>query len=144
MARPALATLGDLETLLGRAVEDSAQALARLGRASALVRAYAGRTWLDDDGTLTDVPEEIAGVVAGMVERGERNPEGITQESVGEYQRSLGADAAQRIYLDKNDKLIIDAAIGRPTGGLGTITTTRGPIETASVALPPGMDVAGW
>lgn len=137
MARPALATIDDLEALLGAPVTDPLQALKRLERASAIVRAYAGRTWLDDEGNLLDVPDDIPGVVAGMVERAQRNPDGVTQQSVGEYQLSYGADAAQRIYLDKQDKAIIDAAVGRT--GLGTITTTRGDIETRTVAVPGRM-----
>lgn len=139
MARPALATIDDLEALLGRPVADALQTVARLDRASAIVRAFAGRTWLNDDETaLADVPSEIPGVVAGMVERAERNPFAATQQSAGEYQVSFGSDAAKGIYLDANDKLIIRSAIGASTSGIGVIPTTRGPIETRRITGPHG------
>jgi len=138
VARPALATLADLEALLGRTVADSTQSLARLDRASAIVRAFAGRTWLNDDETeLVDVPADIPGVVAEMVVRAERTGS-ATQQSAGEFQVSYGADAARGIYLTADDKLIIRAAIGAASSGIGVLSTTRGPLETGNVAGPYG------
>lgn len=136
MARPALATVDDLERLLGEDVgeEESAtyiQATARLEQASAIVRAFSGETWLDDSGDLSGVPDDIPGVVAGMVERASRNPAGVVQEQAGPFARSFGSDAAQRIYLSKMDRLVIRAAIG--STGVRTIGTTRGNLETSDV-----------
>lgn len=139
MARPALATLDDLEALLGSSVDDPTQALARLGRASDIVRAFAGVTWLNEDETeLENVPSAISGVVAGMVERASLNPTGVTQEVAGEFSRSYGPDASQRIYLDWNDKLVIRDAIGASTSGIGVLTTTRGVVETRDVTVASG------
>lgn len=135
MARPALATADDLEVLLGQPPTNVAGAEALLARASAIVRAYAGQTWLDDDESeLVDVPGDIPGVVAGMVERATRNPDGITQEQAGPFARSFGPEAAQRLYLDKWEKLVVRAAAGIPTSGIGVLETTRGDIETPAVA----------
>lgn len=132
MARPALATVEDLERLLGEAVSDAAQADARLEQASELVRAYARVDWLnDDESEIEDVPGQIPGVVAAIVERASRNPSGATQETAGPFSRSFGAEAAARMYLTAGEKLIIGHATS--TIGLGVITTTRGPMETASV-----------
>lgn len=132
MPRPALATLDYLEARLGYEVTDPAQAQARLEDASAIVRAYASKTWLDVDGHLiADVPEDIAGVVAGMVERIIRNPDGAVAETAGPFQRQLGPRAAERLYLSAMDKLVIDAAVASP--GLTTISTTRGLVETHTV-----------
>lgn len=140
MARPALATIDDLEALLGSSVDDPTQALARLRQASAIVRAEAGATWLNEDETELDgVPADIPDLVAGMVERASRNPDGATQETAGEFSRSFGSQAAERLYLTAGEKAVIAAAAGRRPG-LGTITTTRGDIETASVCLPAGWD----
>ncbi len=134
MARPALATLDDLEALLGSLVDDPTQALARLRQASAIVRAFAGVTWLNEDETeLLDVPPDIPDLVAGMVERASHNPSGATQETAGEYSRSFGSDAAKRIFLDWNDKLVIRAAVGASPSGIGVLTTTRGEVETRAV-----------
>lgn len=139
MTRPALASVDDLEQLLGEVVANPVQADARLAQASELVRAYAGIDWLNAEGTdVENVPGAIPGVVAGIVERASRNPDGITQENAGPFGRSFGSDAASRIYLTDADKRIIRYAAG--TGALGVIGTTRGPIETGTVldcwALP--------
>ena len=132
MARPALATVDDLERLLGATIANPAQADGRLEQASELVRAYARTDWLNDDGDeLAGVPGQIPGVVVGMVERASRNPDGVTQESAGPFARSFGADAAARIYLTAADKLVIRHALDSP--GIGVIQTTRGPMETPSV-----------
>lgn len=132
MTRPPLASQDDLERLLGASADDPLRALALLENASAIVRAYAGLTWLNDDETdLEDVPADIPGVVAGMVERATRNPSGTVAESAGPFSRSFGPDAAQRLYMTSNEKLVIRAAAGR--GTVGTIQTSRGPVETPPV-----------
>lgn len=134
MPRPPLANVDDLEAALGAEVDNEDQATSLLERASAIVRAYARKTWLNADETeLEDVPADIPGVVVSMVERATRNPTGVTQEQeqAGPFarSRSFGTDASQRLYLTRSDKLVIGAAAG--TAGLGTISTTRGPLETA-------------
>lgn len=131
MAHPALATTGDLETRLGEVLENPLQAEARLADASAIVRAYAGRTWLDDDNQLEDVPADIPGVVASMVERATLNPAGTTQETAGPFSRSFGSDAAARLYLTKMEKLVVRAAAGRLS--VGALPVTRGDLETPAV-----------
>ena len=145
MARPVLADIEALNVALDTPVTNEAQALSLLHRASAIVRAYAGQTWLDDDGNLEGVPDDVPGVVVSMVERATRNPDGgvSNQETVGPFawSRSFGDDAAQRLYLTAMDKLVLGSAIG--ASPLGIITTTRGPLETPSVSdywdLPEGV-----
>lgn len=132
MARPALASVDDLERLLGETVRNPDQADARLEQASELVRAYAGIDWLNDEETETvDVPGAIPGVVCGIVERATRNPSGAVQETAGPFSRSFGADAASRIYLTDADKRIIRHAAGSQP--LAVISTTRGRMETPDV-----------
>lgn len=131
MARPPLATTTDLGERLGESVDDDIQAMARLRDASAIVRAYAGKTWLDDAGDLDGVPDDIPGVVAAMVERATRNPTGTTQESAGPFTRSFGSEASSRLYLTKSEKLVVRAAAGRPQ--VGTLSTGRGDLETPAV-----------
>lgn len=144
MGRPAFAQVEDLERLLGQDIGTSAlrdQAEARLEQASELVRAFADADWLNDDETAVEgLPGAIPGVVAGIVERASRNPEGAVQESqtTGPFSvsRSFGADAAARLYLTKGDKLVIRRSVG--VGGIGVISTTRGQIETSSVTCDWG------
>lgn len=133
MARPALATLDDLERLLGDIAEPD-QAEARIEQSSELVRAYAGVDWLNDDETaIENVPGAIPGVVVGIVERASANPGGVVSETTGPFSRSFGADAASRIYLTDGDKRIIRHALGSGQSPLGVISTTRGAMETPNV-----------
>lgn len=135
MPRPPLATVEDLQAAFGdETIDDTTKALSLLERASAIVRAYAHATWLDDEeSAVVDVPADVPGVVVSMVERATRNPTGATQETVGPFGRSFGAEAASRLYLTAAEKLVIREAVGG-TGGLRTVGTTRGPLETTTAA----------
>lgn len=138
MARPSLATVADLNEALDTPVTNETQAQTLLDRASAIVRAYAHTTWLNDTGAeLANVPDDIPGVVVSMVERASRNPTGTTQEQAGPFMRSFGAEASNRLYLTKWERMVISEAAGNVTG-VGTISTTRGPLETA---CPVGGDL---
>lgn len=129
MARPALATVPELETLLGEKVADTGRAEVLLRKASAIVRSYAGEDWLNEAGdALEGVPEDIPDVVTGMVERATQNPAGATHEQAGPFARQFGAEAAQRLYLSKWDKLVIRDAVN--STGIRTIGTGRGELET--------------
>ena len=144
MARPVLADIDELKARLGSPLDAAQviQAEARLADASEIVRAYAGRSWLDDDETaVADVPGQIPGVVASMVERATRNPGGITQESAGPFARSFGAEASARLYMTKAEKMVVRAAVGKL--GVSTISTTRGPLETANVVEPYVVGLGG-
>lgn len=147
MGRPALATVSDLELVVGPIDEDSlaeTQAEARLEQASEIVRAYAGLTWLNADETAVEnVPGQIPGVVVAMVERATLNPGGITQESAGPFSRSFGSDAASRLYMTKAERSIVRTAVGRAE--VYTLGTTRGDLETADVLVSDIVDgERGW
>lgn len=130
---PALATLPDLEDRLGHGIpaDQTAQAYARLRDASAIVRAYAGVDWVNDAGNLDAVPDGVAGVVASMVERATRNPDGITQETTGPFNRSFGSTASERLYMTRMERMVVRAAAGRSE--IGTMSFSRGQIETGDV-----------
>ena len=135
MTLPALATVGDLEGRLAESVPNETQAEALLSYASALVRAYTGKTFVDDAGTLIDpLPDGVAQVTVEMVFRAVTNPGGYTQETTGPFTVSFGSAAAQRLYLTAADKSILGA---RGTGGLTVLSTTRGDLETRPVSHDP-------
>lgn len=139
---PPLAGIDDLAARLGQEVPNEEQAAARLRDASAIVRAFGGKTWLNDAGDeLVDVPDSIVGVTATMVERAVRNPTGSTQATTGPFSVSFGSDAAQRLYLTANDKLVISDAAGLSRSGIAVISTTRGPLETPAVHDPYWLDL---
>ena len=137
MALPALADVDLLAERLGSEVADldNGQAEMMLEYASALVRSFAGRNWVDAHGNLSGVPESIPGVVVEVVSRAVNNPSGATQETTGPFTVSWGPNAAQRMYLTASDRSIIRRAVQRPH--VWTLGTTRGQIETGYV------DVAG-
>jgi len=148
MARPALATVEDLNEALDPAdqvdEDHAAQAGSLLARASEIVRAHAGVTWLtDDESALDAVPAQIPGVVVSMVERATSNPSGAVQEQAGPFSRSFGTSAADRLYLTRWEKLVVSRAAGRQAG-LATIGTTRGPLETCAAdgMWPDEVEVA--
>lgn len=139
MSRPALASIDDLTALTGAiATEDTPRASVLLAMASEIVRAYAGVTWLNDDGDeLGDVPSQIPDVVASMVWRATSNPLGVVQETAGPFSRSFGADAAQRLYMTKQERAIVRVAAGvAPVGPMGT---TRGALETRAIESGDGL-----
>lgn len=140
MTPPPLADVPRLERLLApEPIPDNDRAVELLSYASELVRGRARRTWLDDDGALLEVPEGIAAVTAAMVDRAVRNPSGSTQENAGPFSSSWGPRAHERIYLTAADRQIIDA---HGKARVGTLSTTRGPVETVA-AGGPGGHVAG-
>lgn len=140
MPRPALATVSDFEDLLGTQVDVSPTRVeALLAHASEIVRAYAGVTWLnDDEDDVEDVPAQIPMIVASMVERATSNPLGITQESAGPFSRSFGPDASQRLYLTKQERAIVRAAVG--VAVVMPMGTTRGELEIGPVLHDAVLD----
>lgn len=137
MALPTLATVDDLERRLGQPIGDRDQAEALLERASSKIRSYVGTTWVDPDtGLLDGVPEhpDVRGICVEMVFRAVTNPAGVTQDTAGPFSVSFGSEAAQRVYLQSSEK--DELAPIRRRGGLGVISTTRGPLETGTVLVP--------
>lgn len=108
---PPLATPADV-TVRYPALADTPtdQLEALLNDASALARSHANRTWVDGGGLLSDVPDGVVGVVAAMVARSLINPTGVTQETTGPFNVSYGAAAADRLYLTRNEKLLLRGA----------------------------------
>ena len=104
---PPLAEHLDLEARYPNLDLDIGQAAVLLEDASAMVRAYAGRTWVNEDGELDGVPDGVRGIVCAVVARAVGNQDGVTQETVGPFNRSFGAQAADRMYLSRTEKLTL-------------------------------------
>ena len=132
MALPSLATVDDIAARApDLQLDDTTQAEALLSDASALVRSYAGCTWVDDEGNLADVPEGLPGIVAMIVIRALRIPEGVTQETIGNYSVSYAPNATDRLYLSRADKAFLRRISGR--GGAYSIST-YGPVGYLGIA----------
>lgn len=128
MALSPLASVDDLATWLGVTLEGVAaeRAGAVLDAASAMVRAEAGQDW---DGT--EAPADVIALVIRVAANMWANPTGVSQQATGPFSVSYGSalSDADRDLLGKH----------KPHGGLFTISTTRGCMETDSVYV----DVVG-
>lgn len=133
---PALATVVDLEARLGLDPETLAdanlgRARAALADASALVRMEARRTWVDEAGALTAVPDAVVRVVLGAAQRTYTNPDAVIQESAGPFARRLN-ESDTGVYLTRVELDIVRRF--RPAGGeLWTLRTERDGTESNTV-----------
>lgn len=141
---PSLASFGQFASRIPGGVEqaDQARAQAALDDASALIRAEAGTTWTNEDGTaLVDVPDIIVTITVAAARRSFVNPDGLTAEAIGDYSSSF-AHASGDVYLTKAERNAVRRAAGR--SGLWTLATTRtdvGP-DTPTV-IPDGWEIGG-
>lgn len=114
------------EDWLGRSlVEDEvARAEATLNAVSALIRAETARSWLDDDGYLVDVPDEVVAVTLDVTRQVFNNPDNRTSESIGDWSASSPMEFVG-LRLRPDQKAILSRyRLGR--AGLWTLSTTRG------------------
>jgi len=133
---PALAAVSDLEARLGLdpqtlAGPNFARARAALVDASALVRLEARRTWVDENGALTVVPDAIVRVVLGAAQRTYTNPDAVIQDSAGPFARRL-RESETGVYLTQAEVEIVRRF--RPAGGeLWTLRTQRDEEEMGTI-----------
>jgi hypothetical protein len=133
---PTLAPVTDLEARLGLdpdTLQDAnlARARAALIDASALVRMEARRTWVDEAGALTAVPDAIVRVVLGAARRSYTNPDAAVQESAGPFVRRLN-ESDTGVYLTRAELDIVRRF--RPSGGeLWTLRTQRDEDESNTI-----------
>ena len=138
MSLPRFAEVADVEARLGRpfAGDEIAQCEAFLDDASMVIRAEAGRTWLNDSGDALVGTEAqldaLRTVCANMAARVMRNPSGANQRTAGPFSESYAPSvSAAHVYLSKSDRKVLAWVVGR--SGVGTLSTTRGPIETTPI-----------
>lgn len=141
MSLPPLVPVSELEIALeldegsldGAPLARAEQALRRV---SALIRAEAGKTWVDADGVTITAPEDVLSVALEATLRPYRNPEGQASESVGDYAVTF-AQTGDPIgfYLSDEDKRIVRrAALGVAGPGFS------GSIRTPSAYPDPAAD----
>lgn len=124
---PALATQEDFEARLGSRVSgsDELRALSLLDDASDLVREVAGRSYLDDNGSLLAVPHTVMRVTVAAALRAFQNPGGFTSETLNGYTYQRRDDAAtSSVYLTETEVADITRAVTAPVAthpGVGTL-----------------------
>lgn len=135
MALVPLADSGALEDWLGVTFADGAEqdrADAVLAHASAAVRVYARRNWVDEEGELDEVPEGIPEIVVRVAARMLANPSGLQSRTTGPFSATFG-----ELELTDAEKDAISATLRSTTGGVWTLATTRGLTPDTSTILVP-------
>ncbi|WP_329520512.1 hypothetical protein [Spirillospora sp. NBC_01491] len=124
MALPLLATPAELADEVDDAsVADSPRAVRLLSRASALVRAYTGRTFTDDNGDLVEpVPDAVHEVVLAAAARAWRNPQGYVQDTTGPFTVRWSERTADGVYLTGDERMMLGSW---RTSGLWTLRAER-------------------
>lgn len=137
---PPLASIEQFDSRLpgGLSTVDGARAEATLEDASALVRAEAGQTWVDDAGELTDVPDICVSITLAAAKRAFVNPDMLRSEAIQDYQVAFGSSSPD-VYLTKAERDLIRRAVGR--AGLWTLSTTRSDNAAGDV---PSVTAHGW
>lgn len=124
MALPLLATVGDFGEWIDQTLEPDDPKLTRwLRAASGLVRRAARQTWVDENGDLTDVPDDVVAIVLQCVERKWNNPTGVASESTGPFSVKHPDMSAEGLYLTEDEKELL--AGYRPTSGLWSLRTDK-------------------
>lgn len=130
---PALATVEMLNGRLSEPAEgddDLSRAQAALEDASTLIRSETATTWVTDGALDDDVPDVVVMVTLAVARRAYLNPDGIRQETLADHSVTYGGTGA--VYLTGAERALVRKAVG--LGGIGTISTTRGPLETSCAA----------
>ncbi len=144
MVLPAFASTDDLSARLpgGLSDDDLTRAEAALSDASALIRAEAGKTWVDDLLALSGVPDVVVSITIAAARRALTNPDGVTSESVQDYSRAFAATSASAdIYLTRGEKSLVRRAAGGT--GLWTLSTTRSDVGGDVPAVVSSYAIVG-
>lgn len=134
MNNPPLVDVVELATRLG--LDLTSDVLPRLAAiiddASALVRAEAQQTWVDEYGDLEDVPDAVATVTLAVARRVYENKLGVTSETTGPFTIRYSDQAGEGLYLTEQEKELLARYRPSPSPGVWTLPTTRTEVEGAS------------
>lgn len=126
MTVPPLAYPDELESRLGITftASDTTRAEAILDDVSALARRTARKTWLDAEGALADLPEDVHAIVLAAARRLFVNPNGFASEQDGDYSYRLPADSLNSGVFTESEIDVLESY--RPTSGLWALQITGG------------------
>jgi hypothetical protein len=118
---PPLASFDNLARKLGYTPEDAERDRAEdcLDAASELIRDAAGKTWTDEDtAALIDVPRRVRTICVEAAARGFRNPEGLSQRTIGDSSKSFdraGREGGEAVYLTSEEERAVRKAASGST-----------------------------
>lgn len=139
MSMPAFASVADL---IARGVDidiaegeelsaDQTRAQAALDDVSTLIRQAAGKTWVTDEEVDADVPDIVFTVCCAAAKRAYDNPDNVRTDTYPDYTETLAGDVVGGVELTDTEIKQVQQAAGNSAPGLWTLSTTRGPLETA-------------
>lgn len=149
MALPSFATVADVEVLLGLEVgsitgTDLARCEQSLKYASMLVRRAAGRPWVDELGELDPLlPDELPTVTARAAKRDFSNPDGVSNEALGQGAYSYTyAEGMSLVYLTDDEVALIQSVSEPvlPPGSWTGVGSIRTPSAYDKTTLPEAME----
>jgi hypothetical protein len=136
---PTLAGVTDLADWLGEGIvaesPEGKRAVMCLRAASALVRKETGRTWLEANDALAEVPDDVVMVTLYCASRVFDNRNAQTRGGLDDYSEGWKVDEAGAYLTATEKRMLSGFRTNGNGGGLGVVATTR---------LPGGVDVNGW
>lgn len=123
---PALADVYALEVRLGVTftTAETTRADSILDDVSGVARRVARKTWIDDNGTLEDVPADVVAVVLAAARRLYVNPNGFASEQDGDYSYRLPASVLNAGMFTEAETDTLESY--RDTSGLWALQITGG------------------
>ena len=141
---PPLASVASLGLRLGATLagSDAERASAVLDDASALIRAEAGQNWVDESEELADVPAIVESIALAVAYRAFRNPEGVSQTSLGDASVSYDRGGGQAgVYLTRDERRAVRRAAGTTAiGAIELVSPWAMPVSDYPVAVAGGGD----
>lgn len=145
MALPPLADVSDLASWVGREIPvTDPRAGAVLSHASTRVRTYAGLTWVNDAGELSDVPDVVREVTVRVAARAWNNREELDSVTLDDGTKRWGT--IRGLVLTDEDREDLAQFRGNTTpAGFGVLRTTRGDdFAGGTVYVPTAPEPAGY
>jgi hypothetical protein len=149
MALPPLASLEDLANEVDDpSAETSPRAQRLLARASTRVRSFTKRTFVDEDGALTALPDAVVEVVLAAAARAWHNPKGVVQDTTGPFTARWSERTAEGVYLTDEEKQMLGPH--RAGGGLWTQSLEKCDPYLEQIrddihpTVPGGSDARRW
>ena len=148
MTQPPLVNVDDLAAWIGQDIptDGATRAGAVLSGASALVRGFTGKTWVDTAGNLEEVPDVVQTVVLQVAERKwlTKNPN-LRTETQGPFAKGYFDSVSAGLYLTDEDKeALSEFQSGSAATGLGTLSMTTGARADSTVYVPTGPPPSGY
>jgi hypothetical protein len=124
--------------------DEEEYALIMLEGVSAYVRGEIGKTYLDEDGALLGVPQEVRTLVMQMGGRIWRNAEGVIQDTAGPFTSRWAEKIAEGLYLTEAEERIVARYQSNKRSGLFALPVTMGDYALSDLVEETDPYREGW